>query len=184
MLRWTLLLCIGLYLTLSIGGEDRGQKRLGLLEAERDAERATARAAAGSDAQVTAGQDRTEPSVDLAFAPRTALITPPAPAPAQVQAAVAEAVSQALSDTQAALTPIAGSQPEIVPGRVMYVTGRAVNVRNGPSTRTEVVDRLLRGDEVSVVWVEQNGWARIRVEGDGVDGYMALGLLSETPPAN
>lgn len=180
MLRWTLLLCIGLYLTLSIGGEDRGQQRLGLLEAERDAERATARAAAGSDAQVTAGQDRTEPSVDLAFAPRTALITPPA----HVQAAVAEAVSQALSDTQAALTPIAGSQPETAPGRVMYVTGRAVNVRNGPSTRTEVVDRLLRGDEVSVVWVEQNGWARIRVEGDGVDGYMALGLLSETPPAN
>lgn len=182
MLRWTLLLCIGLYLTLSIGGEDRGQKRLGLLEAERDAERATAWAAAGSDAQVTAEQDRAEPSVDLAFAPHTALITPPAPA--QVQAAVAEAVSQALRDTQAAPTPIASSQPETAPGRVMYVTGRAVNVRTGPSTRTEVVDRLLRGDEVSVVWVEQNGWARIRVEGDGVDGYMALGLLSDAPPAN
>jgi uncharacterized protein YgiM (DUF1202 family) len=62
----------------------------------------------------------------------------------------------------------------------MYVSGRSVNVRGGPSTREAVVGRLTRGEAVTVVWVEDNGWARIRVEGDGIDGYMAMDFLTDT----
>jgi uncharacterized protein YgiM (DUF1202 family) len=55
-----------------------------------------------------------------------------------------------------------------------------VNVRGGPSTQDAVVGRLTRGEAVMVVWVEDNGWARIRVEGDGIDGYMAMDFLTDT----
>ena len=64
----------------------------------------------------------------------------------------------------------------------MYVAGRSVNVRGGPSTNNPVVGRLGRGEAVLVVWVEGNGWARVRVEGDGIDGYISAGLLTDQAP--
>ena len=64
---------------------------------------------------------------------------------------------------------------------LFYVTARSVNVRSGPSTGDAVIDTLARGEAVSVIWVEDNGWARIRVEGDGIDGYMSMSFLADTP---
>lgn len=175
MIRWTIVLCLGLYLTLQLGGEDRGQKRLGLMEAEQEAMAAAAKQAnpemvEASKVAAIAPDVAPAPVVDVAFAPTAALINAsvtdadptPAPSPA---ADLAASSDNAL-------------------GQIMYVTGRSVNVRGGPSTRNAVVGKLGRGDAVSVVWVEENGWARIRVEGDGVDGYMSLSFLTETDPAN
>ena len=87
-------------------------------------------------------------------------------------------------------TPAQPTPPVIAPaatpmqdtGKVMYVTGRSVNVRGGPSARTAVVGRLQGGDDVLVTWVEPNGWARITVEEDGVSGYVFARLLSDKAP--
>jgi hypothetical protein len=43
------------------------------------------------------------------------------------------------------------------------------------------MDRLRRGDEVLVVAEadDPEGWAMIRIEGDGLEGYVSAALLSE-----
>lgn len=174
MIRWTIFLCVGLYLALQIGGEDRGQKRLGLVEAELEAAADAERLAAKQLADATAANEvpshstvnRDAAVVNVAFSPSPTLITVAAKADPEETAAPVEAAAGGV------LT------------QLMYVTGRSVNVRGGPSTRNPVVGKLGRGDAVSVVWVEENGWARIRVEGDGVDGYMALDFLTEQAPIN
>ncbi len=165
MIRWTVFLCLSLFLALQIGGEDRGQKRLGLIQGEEDAR---------LDAERAARVEKLPPPVlpaaspvSVTFASAKPLIAPPVePRPAPAEAEVI-AVS-------------AGTAEDV--GQVMYVSGRTVNVRSGPSTRKPVVGKLTRGEAVSVVWVEDNGWARIRVEGDGVDGYMSADFLTETQP--
>jgi hypothetical protein len=150
MTRLVLLLGICLYLTLQIGGEDRGQKRAGLLQAER---------AAPLPAPANAPLDTPEP--EMARAVEVTFDTPARPSPPVIAPA---------------------ATPPQDTGQVMYVTGRSVNVRGGPSARTAVVGRLQGGDDVLVVWVEPNGWARIRVEGDGVSGYVFARLLSDKAP--
>lgn len=166
MIRWTLLLCLSLFLALQIGGEDRGQKRLGLIQGEEDARLDALRAerVAKLPPPVT---PKVAP-VAVTFASAQPLIAPkvePRPAPA----AEAELIN-------------ASTGPAANDGQIMYVSGKAVNVRSGPSTRQPVVGKLTRGEAVSVVWIEDNGWARIRVEGDGVDGYMSADFLTEAQP--
>lgn len=109
---------------------------------------------------------------------RQAIPDPVAPAPD------AAPVTVAFTPSPRVITPAppAASAEIAVQADIRYVTGRAVNVRGGPSTRTEVVGKLQRGDAVTVAFVDDTGWARIRVEGDGVDGYMALSFLSEVAP--
>jgi uncharacterized protein YgiM (DUF1202 family) len=66
-------------------------------------------------------------------------------------------------------------------GRILYVAAKSVNVRSGPGKDHEVVERLLRGEAVLVVAEGEGpeGWSLIRIEGDGVEGYVAARLLSE-----
>lgn len=174
-MRWTVLLCLGLFLALQIGGKDIGQKRFGLLQGERDAleEQLQAQALAPQpeDTVVTkaAGSNPGLPDalpVPVAFATTPRLIaqvtTPAAPAP----------------------TVAAAPAPPSEEAKVMYVSGRSVNVRGGPSTRTPVLGKLTRGEAVSVIWVEANGWARIRIEGDGEDGYISASFLTENNLGN
>ncbi|WP_435257826.1 SH3 domain-containing protein [Thioclava sp. FR2] len=177
MIRWTIVLCLGLFLTLQIAGEDRGQKRLGLIEGELDA-LADAQKAADLAAVEVASKASTSPStpvtpvVEVAFANSATLVSPkPAVQPAIVPQAHAELIEASTAATDKE-------------GTLMFVSGRSVNVRGGPSTRTPVVGKLSKGDAVLVVWAEDNGWARIRVEGDGIDGYMSLDFLTEADPAN
>jgi uncharacterized protein YgiM (DUF1202 family) len=174
MIRLTILLCGALFATMQIMGEDRGQMRLGLIEAEKEA----ALIAAKEQASVTevasqsnlvspaaparSAQSTTQGAVTIAFSPSAQVVTKAKPAPKLVEA-----------------TPVA-AKPASQDGQVMFVSGRSVNVRGGPSTQDAVVGRLTRGEAVMVVWVEDNGWARIRVEGDGIDGYMAMDFLTDT----
>lgn len=168
MIRLLLLLSAGLYLTLQFGGQDRGQMRFGLLEAEIEAQELAAKLAAAEAAPID------EP---VARAETTA--TPlPAADPNVVE--VAFTAQQPLVSSAAPAAPAAREAEQV--GDVRYVAGRSVNVRSGPSTRDGVVGKLTRGDEVTVVWIEENGWARVRVEGDGIDGFMSLDFLTDTAP--
>ena len=69
---------------------------------------------------------------------------------------------------------------EPVGGYIAYVDGSSVNVRSGPSAGTEAVARLARGEAVLVLPSDTPGWSMIRIEGDGVEGYIASRFLSQT----
>jgi hypothetical protein len=68
-------------------------------------------------------------------------------------------------------------------GEIWYVDGSSVNVRAGPSTDDEVVGKLSRGEATLVVWREGEDWARIRIEGDGIEGYVATRFLTPEAPS-
>ena len=164
MIRMLLLLCAGIFVTLQVGGQDRGQVRFGLMETARAPAPATTEADA-PQMLMAAEASTAPPPMQVVFAPAQPVVSP-AVTPAVIpQERVLQAETAAFVDSS----------------EVMYVTGRAVNVRSGPSTRDGVVGRVTRGEQVSVVSVETNGWARVRIEGDGVDGYMAMNFLSDAP---
>ncbi len=62
----------------------------------------------------------------------------------------------------------------------MYVSGSSVNVRSGPSAETEALTRLSRGEAVLAMPSDTPGWSMIRIEGDGVEGYIASRFLTES----
>jgi len=157
MIRLLLLLCATIFVTLQIGGQDRGQMRFGLMQAE------------------PVGEPVDEPATQAAAM---------APVLPEASAAI---VPVAFAPAQPLITPVVQPQTPVVPEAlpatdVRYVMGRSVNVRSGPSTQNAVVGRLTRGEAVRVVRVEDNGWAEVRIEGDGIDGFMSLSFLSDTAP--
>ena len=48
-----------------------------------------------------------------------------------------------------------------------------------PRPRPQVLGRLVRGEAVTGAAVGTDGWARIRIEGDGVEGYVASRYLTD-----
>ncbi|TGD44844.1 SH3 domain-containing protein [Pseudotabrizicola sediminis] len=170
MIRMLLLLCAGLFLTLQIGGQDKGQMRFGLTEAARTPARVVVPVA-----DETMAMDA--PS-GAAFAAPVASAPQTVPAPEEAMVLASFGAAQPIM-RQAAPVTGAETAPD---GAVWYVTGRSVNVRIGPSTRDDVLGRLTRGEAVTVVAVEDNGWARVRLEGDGVDGFMSMSFLSDSAP--
>ena len=186
MIRLLLVLCAAIFVTLQIGGDNAGAKPLGLVNhvAPRDAQ-----------PPEQAPQRQAQPPAQMADAARNPMLinasmtttdaTPPARAmtrpltrPSLDRLSAESATSVADGDLAAADTamPEGASQPGAQD--VYYVKGRGVNVRSGPSSRSAVVGKLGRGEAVTVVWVEPNGWARIRIEGDGIEGYMAKDFLA------
>ena len=73
-------------------------------------------------------------------------------------------------------------QPTEGPVTLRYITAATVNVREGPSTEYPVIGRLSRGEATRLLWQEENGWARITLEGDGMTGFVSGAFLSETAP--
>ena len=176
MIRLSILLAFGLFLLLQIGGADRGQLRAGLAEAEAEVTLPPAARSLAAPQRVQALQDQ---SIEVAFTPAAPLITSPPPAaklplaeakPAEV--AVIEVSAGETDDPPALLT-------EDAPAKVMIVAGRSVNVRGGPSTRDAVVAKLTKGEAVTVVADSGTGWTQIRIEGDGVEGFISTQLLTE-----
>lgn len=163
MIRLLLVLCVGLFAAMKIGGEDRGQLRFGLMP----------QAPVQSPAKVL---------------PKPVVVADlntvaPAPKPETVEVVNAAFIPDAPvmvapEANEVAAVPVAA--PEVT-GRVMYVSVKSLNVRAGPGTDYSVMDRLKRGDEVLVVAVDEgpDSWAMIRIEGDGVEGYVSAALLSE-----
>ena len=70
----------------------------------------------------------------------------------------------------------AGAAPTL-----QYVVASTVNVRTGPSAETESLTKLNRGEAVLVLPSDTPGWSMIRIEGDGLEGYIATRFLGDPP---
>jgi uncharacterized protein YgiM (DUF1202 family) len=161
MFRLLSLLCGSLFLVLLIGGEDRGQMRFGLMERYAPPEAAPLVVAA---ALVTPA-----PEIVLAAYPTAA-----APEPVALPAAAV-----AVAEPVAVTTPPVEAAPAL---DVRFVNSNAINVRQGPSTNDPVIGRLTRNEAVTVVADKGDGWVLVRIEGDGVEGYVAGRLLTTRTP--
>lgn len=195
MLRMTLILCIGMYAALMIAGVDRGQLRPGLAEA------------AAKAAHAGAVADDSEPMVTEAVA----AVEPPAPvveaaAPVAQETTVAEAAPEpyvepartVVTEVPEPIFSLASVGNEAVPaaestavtpevpdggqGTIWYVNASSVNVRAEPSTDAEIVGRLASGEATLMVQAVDADWARIVIQGDGVEGFVALRYLSAEAP--
>ncbi len=79
------------------------------------------------------------------------------------------------------------AEPEPAPladgeGTIWYVNANSVNVRSAPSTDSEVQGKLGTGEAVLVVAAVDDEWARIVIQGDGLEGFVALRFLSPEAP--
>jgi hypothetical protein len=180
MWRYLTLLCAALFLTLLIGGRDQGQVRQGLLQEPIHAPLPAAAPRALADADKLP-----PPAPDVAMATFVPVATPepalPAEPPAPVAAAAAPAPAADGGVFSLADTPAVGAAAEPA-GGLRWVQANAINVREGPGTGYGVAGRLTRGEAVTVVADAGDGWLRIRIEGDGLEGFVAARLLTETAP--
>jgi len=177
MFKLVFVLAAGMFVTLLIGGEDNGQVRQGLVGVEPATEALVQPAAAVPAAEALPSQNA---AVKLITFTPMAVQTPK---PAQPAPIVGAFVLEGVDETklvEAAPTPVAA--PDALP--VLYVISNSVNVRGGPSTNFEVVGRLTRAEAVTVVSPAEDGWVQIRIEGDGVEGFIAARLLTDIAPAN
>jgi Bacterial SH3 domain len=94
-----------------------------------------------------------------------------------IDAAVPDAAAETTGTGQdaAPVAPPAG-------GTIWYVSADSVNVRAAPSTDAEILDRLGAGEATLMVAAIDSEWARIVIQGDGVEGYVALRYLSPEAP--
>ena len=138
-----------------IAGRDHGQLRFGLMEQAPEAPPLVRQPAA---AAITSTPPKAEVAV---FAPAAPVMTTPV----------------VLETTAAA--PVVVTAPES--GKILFIGAKSVNVREGPGKDFAVVGRLARGEAVLVVAEDDGpeGWSLIRIEGDGVEGYVASRLLIE-----
>ena len=165
MIRLIFLLCGGLYLGLLVLGQDHGQKRYGLMMADQQP-------SAALPLQVAA-----DPVKQVVFIPAQTVMEP-----AKVIAVVAEPAETEPALTETAITA-ALPEPEIAGGDLFIVAAKQVNVREGPGKTYSVVGSLTRGEQVLVVLEDSPiaGWSRVRLEGDGIEGYIATRLLTPAP---
>ena len=198
MLRMTLILCIGMYAALMIAGVDRGQLRPGLAEAAAKAAHAGA-VADDSEPMVTEAVAAVEPPAPVveAAAPvaQETTVAEAAPEPyvepartvvTEVREPVFslasvgnEAVPGAPATAETAATP---EVPDGGQGTIWYVNASSVNVRAEPSTGAEIVGRLASGEATLMVQAVDADWARIVIQGDGVEGFVAMRYLSAEAP--
>lgn len=207
MLRLTLLLCIGMYAALMIAGEDRGQMRPGLAAAA--AGKAQPAAVDGTESQV-AEAEPTAPARTAAAEPVVAPSIPSAQPEAAAVAAPVVAVTEpaapppyveperdlvtALEEPVFSLASVGNEKPPAAPatpqpevlasgeGTIWYVNASSVNVRAAPTTDSEVVGKLASGEATLVVQAVDGDWARIVIQGDGVEGFVAMRYLSAEAP--
>jgi len=73
--------------------------------------------------------------------------------------------------------------PEPEPERIIwFVTGSRVNVREGPSTDYSIMGKVIYGDAAEIVSDPDADWVKIRIEGDGVEGYIMKRFMTEVDP--
>lgn len=196
MLRMTLILCIGMYAALMIAGVDRGQMRPGLAEAAAKAARDGVSDVSGAESPVVEEVVKVaaaEPAAKPAAAPAVEA-APAEPAPyvepeRQLVTEVAEPVFSLASVGNEAVPSVPSEEPAAAPevpeggeGTIWYVTANSVNVRAEPSTEAEVVGKLGSGEATLLVQAVDDDWARIVIQGDGVEGFVAMRYLSAEAP--
>jgi Bacterial SH3 domain len=185
MFKLTALLCAAMFAVFLIAGEDRGQLRPGLANAARVAAEAPAPAVEPAPVVVAAAPVESAPAAPAAVADVAPVETPvtvdPVTTP-ETETAIEETVFSLANygdDAPADQTATAASANVETVG---YVDAEEVNVRQGPGTDNPVLTRLNRGEAVTIVATDAaTGWARIRIEGDGIEGFMSMDYLSSTP---
>ncbi len=202
MLRLTLILCAGLFAALMIAGEDRGQMRPGLAEA------AARKALDGPDSPTPAAETDTvtvvaadpvakpgqkkpavKPAVTEPAAPVVARAEPK-PYVEPVRTLVTEVKEPVFSLSAVGTETLAdGPAPQASPevadggaGTIWYVVADSVNVRAEPSTDADVLGKLVSGEATLLVQAVDADWARIVIQGDGVEGFVAMRYLSPEAP--
>lgn len=176
MFRLLMLLSVTLFLTLLIGGRDNGQMRAGLMQ-QPERQRPVMPVAQAEPATPM-------PTAPVQAAPVTLASAETVPVPLISMAAATE---PALREPEAVIVPaVATGEPaasvDEPAAALRWVSAQAINVRQGPSTGNPVIGRLTRGEAVSVVEDTGDGWVMIRIEGDGVEGYVAARLLTDADP--
>ena len=190
MLRLTFLLCIGMFAALYIAGEDRGQLRPGLAEAAArkvlpGSESGDATEVAAADIAPEPTSKRTQPVSEAPAAEPDPYVEPDRELVTRVEEPVFS-----LSDIGNEAIPVApeaaaDGAPEVAAGgegTIWYVSANSVNVRSAPSTEAEVVGKLGSGEATLMIQAVNDEWARIVIQGDGVEGFVALRYLSPEAP--
>jgi uncharacterized protein YgiM (DUF1202 family) len=208
MLRLTLLLLAGMTAALFTLGEDNGQLRPGLAlaqsEGRLDEVWAEARAKAervSAPAPVVAKAP--EPSPVLIAAAKPAPVVEPLPVvavpepavevvPGREVVAILEEPVFSLQNYGNELVPgedgtavDTAATPEVLPGgegTIWYVNASSVNVRAAPSTDAEVLGKLANGEAALMVAAVDDEWARIVIQGDGMEGFVAIRFLTPEAP--
>ena len=196
MLRMTLILCIGMYAALMIAGVDRGQMRPGLAEAAAKAARDGVSDVSGAESpvveevvKVAAAEPAAKPAAAPVAEPAAAEPAPYVEPERQLVTEVAEPVFSLASVGNEAVPAAPSEEPAAAPevpeggeGTIWYVTANSVNVRAEPSTEAEVVGKLGSGEATLLVQAVDDDWARIVIQGDGVEGFVAMRYLSAEAP--
>lgn len=168
MLKWLVLLCAILYAAFLIGGDDHGQMRAGLRDADAPEELATITVTETSATAATAAVKADEqPIIATNLVPmlpkQPVRVLPRTETPAPLPVALTE--------------PAAPENTEL-----RWVNVDRANVRAEARKGASVTGSIEHGESVLVLWTEPNGWARVRVEGDGVDGFVHQSLLTDIDP--
>lgn len=161
MFRLTVLLCAGLYAAMLTMGQDNGQLRFGLMQAQAQKMAAVETAVEAAVAEAT---------LQTAVVVET-VTTPELPV-----------VAAAFVPEKPLMTAVEVSAPA-TPDKtmVLYVEANKANVREGPGKDHAVIGSLPKGEAVLVLAHDDGpeGWSLIRIEGDGIEGYIASRLLRE-----
>lgn len=189
MVKWLLLLAVTLYAAMLYGGEDRGQLRAGLRPQPAEplpppitvtVTEAAAPAPVQRSAAITLVPMLPRPAQETApVAPQptqTADIAPPTDATGNQPLGI----SLLTEDTAAVDLEVAAAETTTTP--VRWVAVERANIRAEGSKSAPVTARLGRGEAVAVLWTEPSGWSRVRIEGDGIDGFIHSSLLTENEP--
>jgi uncharacterized protein YgiM (DUF1202 family) len=193
MLRLLILFGITFYGVMIVFGEDQGQLRAGL----RDAPMATGPAAAPVVVADSAEAQPAAPSVAVPDQaqrilpmPQDNAATQPSPMPTAVELAEQALLQTASIPIEIATDTVTETVTETVTGTdlpatatLRWVAVESANVRAQPGRYGAIAGRVERNDVVQVLWMEDNGWARIRMEGDGADGFVFGDLLTDVEPS-
>jgi hypothetical protein len=172
MLKLMSVLAAAMFVTLLIGGENNGQVRQGLIGVAPMDKPVVAAPVAEAEAKT----DAAPADVTLAnFTPVTVQKRREG-----VSAQIAGAF--VMGEKVAVVEPEPAAVAAATDSSVMFVSSNSVNVRGGPSTDYAVVGRLTRAEAVTVVAAAEEGWVQIRIEGDGVEGFVAARLLTDIDP--
>jgi sRNA-binding protein len=153
------------------GGADFTQEleaeKLAAQQLEEDKKRAAAKAAEVEKTRLAAAKAAvvTEAMVTRAAFNPTSVVAQPAPKPTRAEPAEKPKVEATAED------PVTD---------IRKVRSTRVNVRNGPSTRYNVILKLTRGTRVEILQDPGNGWVKLKVEDTGRIGWMAARLLEKT----
>ncbi|MCF6316264.1 MAG: SH3 domain-containing protein [Marinosulfonomonas sp.] len=108
------------------------------------------------------------------------------PAPEVTRSALISPVEVAVPAVVSTPEPVAVAVvaiPEPAPERIIwFVTGSRVNVRGGPSINYEVLGKVVYGEAAEIISDPDADWVKIRIEGDGVEGFIMKRFMTDVDP--